>query len=216
MIINSCSNNVKTAVLLICLLTLSGVIQAESSVAVSQPEAAAVNDAMQQRGDDFPKWDFPKWPDKGPIRKERVPPPPPGPYMSSALSEYSFEGPSFASKLSDPDEPEAAPDKAGVSMQLFSPDVPWPSNDSAPHRWEPKNGYQYVEPGTEDKVYTSRSRNSRSNYNFGYGGYPVMNRPAAGWMPSMSGRGGNNYSPVGGAPAAGSSVYGGGQGQTRQ
>lgn len=207
MFIYNSSGGVKKTVLLLCLWTFSSIIQAESAVNVDKQEVA---DDVQHR-----VYDFPKWPDKGPIRRERVPPPPPGPYMSSALSNYSFEGPSFASKLSDSEEPDVPFDKSDMTLQAFSQDVPWPSNVSAPNRWEPQNGYQYVEPGVVNRHYQVAPQDSYSNYNFGYGRNSVMTRPGTAWMPSTAVNPGNSFSRGGYVPAAGSSQYGARQEKAR-
>ena len=122
----------------------------------------------QQRTFQFPGWPEPR----KVVRKERIPPAPPGPYMSSALSGSSVNGPSFAPankpaiKFGPPDLP----------MPAFNPDTPWPSNSTSPGRWKPEKGYNYVKPPVKRQPYAAMPYNMPPNYNYGYRA-PVMNWP---------------------------------------
>ena len=59
--------------------------------------------------------------------KEIVPPPPPGPYRSTALSGFSVEKQSFAHHLN---KPAARSDSVNVPMDTFSPDRAWPEQQA--------------------------------------------------------------------------------------
>ncbi|HEB82533.1 MAG TPA: hypothetical protein ENJ11_06695 [Gammaproteobacteria bacterium] len=88
---------------------------------------------------------FPQWPGREQFRREIVPPPPPGPYMSSALSDVSVKGPAFSANRKPPVQTQASAPAAG-GMQKFSPDRPWPDDLRPTQRWKPENGYHYVAP----------------------------------------------------------------------
>jgi hypothetical protein len=130
--------------------------------------AAEGSSSERQRTFQFPGWAEPR----KVVRKERIPPAPPGPYMSSALSGSSVDGPSFspankpAIKFGPPDLP----------MQAFYPDTPWPSNSTSPDRWKPEKGYNYVKPPVKRQPYPAMPYNMPPNYNYGYRA-PVMNWP---------------------------------------
>lgn len=65
-----------------------------------------------------------------------TPPPPPGPYMSTALPESPDFGGEQHSMYDDM-----------VSSPFFSPDMPWPSGrNMMPRRWMPDEGYVYAPP----------------------------------------------------------------------
>lgn len=206
MFLNSGFDIVKKAGLLVFLLMPSMIVQAQvsdaavttasdtaasdtaantdtSDAAVTTVEAQAAEAAETSVSEDQPSEDqqhrfsFPRWPESRQINRERVPLAPPGPYMSSALSDYSFKEPSFdrafdrlrsrrASMMDPPD----------MSMEQFSPDIPWPSHAKSPDRWQPENGYRYVEPRVNNKPYQVMPYNTPSNYNYGYR-TPDMNWP---------------------------------------
>lgn len=143
----------------------------------------------QQQG-----FSFPKWPESQSVQRERVPMAPPGPYMSSALSDFSFKEPSFARDFNRPnfDRPGSRHavqmDSVDMSMEQFSPDIPWPSNANSPDRWQPEEGYRYVEPRINNRPYQA-PYNPPSNYNSGNRRSPLMGRPdrmPAGRMPVMN------------------------------
>ena len=144
-----------------------------SDAAVTTVESQAAEAAETSASEDQQRrFSFPRWPESRTINRERVPLAPPGPYMSSALSDYSFKEPSFdragsmrAIRMDPPD----------MSMKRFSPDIPWPSHAKSPERWQPENGYQYVEPDVKNKPY-QMPYDSSSNYNYGFKRAPAMNR----------------------------------------
>lgn len=205
MLLNSDFDIIKKAGLLVFLLMMPMLVQAQASdpavtaasdtvtntgtsdvaitTADTQATEASVSEGQpgenQQR-----KFSFPRWPESRSITRERVPLAPPGPYMSSALSDFSFKEHSFdrdfdrvssrrASRMDSPD----------MSMEKFSPDVAWPSHAKSPERWQPENGYRYIEPRVMSKPYQAKPYNPTSNYNYGYKRPAVMN-----WPDSRSGR----------------------------
>ena len=156
---------VAIAVMIITLLMFSALLQADSlenadasdSVkAVDAGPGAAVDDRQ-------PVFRFPNWPERPQLNRRVVPPPPPGPYMSSALSDLSVKGLAFG-RNSDSDlenNPATESDPSNIPMETFSPDRPWPEHaykkhkhdcapdcpvNGSPTRWMPESGYQYVQP----------------------------------------------------------------------
>lgn len=85
--------------------------------------------------------DFPEWPHRQVFSQDIPPPPPLGPYMSSALNNGAIDEPKFTGHVEKP--PVNTDDS---SMAMFSPDVPWPGDNSS-SRWMPESGYQFVPPG---------------------------------------------------------------------
>ena len=195
MFVNSSFDIIKKAGLLVFLLMQSMFVQAQltdaavttasadtaantgtSDTAVTTVDAQAAETAKtsasegQQR-----RFSFPRWPESRSIKRERVPLVPPGPYMSSALSDFSFKESSFDRAFDRVGSRRASRrDPADMSMEEFSPDIPWPSHDESPDRWRPENGYRYVEPRINSKPY-QMPYNMPSNYNYGYERGPAMN-----------------------------------------
>ena len=191
------------AALSLVLLTYSAVTVAEvseaesgSSVAgagtVTEMNKAASDNRRSEIERKADRFSYPRWPERSLPKRDIIPPPPPGPYMSTALNRFSLEGPSF-------DPPEiprpprrsiAALDTADTRMPpVFSPDVPWPddpgSNNSTPlKRWQPEKGYHFVDesekPGAVAPVYYTHPQ-----YVYGYQ-YPA---------PSFTGWSGNSWAP---------------------
>lgn len=110
--------------------------------------------------------EYPQWPAHVRVNKEIIPPPPPGPYMSTALGDYSAPGSGFTRELN---RPEMGFDSANVPMDVFSPDIPWPKNlrtPKSPNKWMPDNGYSYAPPHQPQRM--SRQNNqapSANNFN---------------------------------------------------
>jgi len=155
--------NVKRVGLLTFLMTQSMFAQVLASDVAAQSPGGEQQRAFQ----------LPGWPERRMVEhQERVPPPPPGPYMSTALSGSSVKGFSFV-PVNKPAIKLASPDSR---MQAFSPDIPWQSNSNSPGRWKPENGYSYVKPPVERQSYPVMTYNMPPNYNYGYRA-PVMNRP---------------------------------------
>ncbi len=84
---------------------------------------------------------FPEWPAKKVQLKDIPPPPPLGPYMSSALNNGQIESPRFSNAA-----PARAPAVQDLPAANFSPDMPWPGDEQNTHRWMPESGYQFVPP----------------------------------------------------------------------
>lgn len=127
---------------------------------------------------------FPEWPIRKQHQRVVMPPPPPGPYMSTALSDdYSMRGFAFSQTAGqsalEGDAHQQDISDAEISMDTFSPDRPWPkdmrSHIEEPQRWMPESGYQFVQPAAGPKSQA------------GYYGYPHRG-PDIGYMrmPSMS------------------------------
>jgi hypothetical protein len=166
--------NAKKVYVFAFLLTHSIIIQAqEAETAAPASESgghmqeAAGSGSGQQRG-----FFFPRWPERHEVRRERIPPPPPGPYMSSALTGDSIEEPSFSQR----NRHEMMFESNSASVETFSPDAPWPSNFDSPHRWKPEDGYNYVKPQAEQQPYSVRP----PYYNYAY---PARNWPAVNSAP---------------------------------
>ena len=154
-------NRVEKAVMLFSLLMFSTLLQAELPANVDGSDAATKADAGLKSAVDAQPQDykFPDWPERKQSNRQMVPPPPPGPYMSSALSDYSVRGPSFGSNpvSSESNKPVSASDPSNVPISTFSPDRPWIDHAykkhkynadcppaCSPQRWMPENGYQYA------------------------------------------------------------------------
>ncbi len=146
--------------LLASMLTFSFMVQAQ--VIESVPEVASEQMSSEQASETKqPVFHFPQWPNRKQVKKEIVPPPPPGPYMSSALSGHSIKAPSFSHRFN---KPRMAFDSSNVSMDTFSPDIPWPTNLSPPSRWMPENGYQYVQPQVSKNRQQTAPINNQNGY----------------------------------------------------
>jgi len=128
--------------LLASLLVSSFMVQAQTA----ESDAAVEQKTSEQQS---PVYHFPQWPQRKQAKKEILPPPPPGPYMSTALSGKSIKAPSFSKQAT---KRSMAFDSSDITMDTFSPDIPWPKNLTAPSpsRWMPDNGYQYVQPRAMD------------------------------------------------------------------
>lgn len=186
MVINSNFDAVKKASLSVLLLTQSLFVYAQQSEApANEPGDPQAAGAERQQA-----FSFPGWPDRGNMKQERIPPPPPGPYMSSALSGSSVEGLSFAREHRAARRPE--PPRVRKPMEKFSPDISWPSsnNSRSPDRWKPETGYSYVKPDVTNQPSPVMPAN---NY-YGYR-YPAQNWPGSGsnMMPSMGMSSGRAY-----------------------
>jgi hypothetical protein len=190
------------ATLSLILLAYSAVTAAEVSeaeIGSSVAEVGAVTEETRVASDDRWKenrrkenrFSFPRWPERGLPKREVIPPPPPGPYMSTALNRFSLEGPAFdRPEISRPPRRNiAALETADTRTPEFSPDMPWPggpgSNNSTPlKRWEPQKGYHFVDesekPGSAVPAYYRQPQ-----YVHGY------QHPA----PSFMGWSGNNWAP---------------------
>lgn len=174
MFLNSGLNIVKKAGLLLFLLMQPMLVQAQevsaASVTTAEVEEAAVTSASEDRA--ARTFSFPQWPERKQIIRERVPLAPPGPYMSTALSDFSFKTPSFDRDIN---RRPVKTDSSDFSMGKFSPDVPWPSQAKSPTRWRPDNGYRYVPSRARNNSNQEMPYSSPANNNYGYQRRPVMN-----------------------------------------
>jgi hypothetical protein len=130
------------------------------------------------------------WPERKRAARSTVPPPPPGPYMSTALSEHTVAGPAFKK---DSDKPKSESTAQDESLNRFSPDRPWPSNLRPAKRWQPESGYQYHSSQHENPSYMRPMNNRNAAAGMGYpspqGQQASRDRRAGNYNPGM-----NNYS----------------------
>lgn len=88
---------------------------------------------------------FPEWPPERPepFAGRNFVPPPPGPYMSTALSEIE-------NGFDTSERPHPPPARSAH----FRPDAPWPARHHrpAPKRWLPKDGYHFAPPDAGERV----------------------------------------------------------------
>ncbi len=199
----------KTTLSTAMLMLLSLTAHAESA---SDATGLAVNDAQPDAAESVqPQQDrmpdgraknhrFSHWPHHTQANKTLIPPPPPGPYKSSALSDYSVQAPVRRSAKQPPRRPPARNDSAAMPMDMFSPDIPWPTN-LRPERQMPKrqpsaNGQHYVnERGVPNAPYAPAAGKRYGAYN-NYGrqqrAYPSapyrndMGMRNSRWVPNMS------------------------------
>lgn len=135
-----------------------------------------LNDDASVSEDNQRGFNFPQWPERrlSPNR-ESIPLAPPGPYMSSALTDFSFN--EYENDM-DGRRREIQSDFSDIAKERFSPDMPWPSHAKSPDRWQPENGYRYA--GHESRVNTQPFPDMP--YNYGYG-RPRMNWTDRGGRP---------------------------------
>lgn len=82
---------------------------------------------------------YPAWPERM-VRTNMVPPPPDGPYMSSAMSDIDAFPSNTGGLRNDIDE-------QSIESSLFSVDTPWPETPERdrPELWVPESGeYRFV------------------------------------------------------------------------
>ena len=173
-------DNSKRVAVLTLLLAQPMIAHAEPAQAAATAGSTNTAQAVEQKdasANDRQPYIFPGWPAKREAKQERVPPPPPGPYMSSALSGASFSSPVFEHDDSSAGSGSAmVPQEQAKPMQKFSPDTPWPNSNMghSPQRWKPENGYSFVSPAKKMPYPTMPS-----NYYYG-NRYPTMNWPDRG------------------------------------
>ena len=113
---------------------------------------------------------YPEWPER-PVRREVIPPPPAGPYMSSALSDVdAFPADTGGLRHEFRRQPMDSP--------FFDVDMPWPETPDRdqPEAWIPEGGvYRFV---PEEIV---RQLESPS---YGRWQIPPMNPPYPGYRPA--------------------------------
>lgn len=123
--------------------------------------------ARPMTGSDLPPA-YPEWPERS-IRSALIPPPPPGPYMSSALSDRDVF-PSDSSGLRNEKS-----DQQGRTT-FFEADMPWPETPERPRpeAWIPESGeYRFVPEEVVRQLETPApsTRQERPRYQ-PYPGYP--------------------------------------------
>jgi hypothetical protein len=230
MLLNSCFDVVKKGGLLLILLLQSTIFQAHATDtdenAAAANEANEANENVAEAGNDTVTaeseevssertFSFPGWPERyEPVVRERIPMAPPGPYMSSALSDFSFDNVPFGRGMDrNRDEIDRERDErlrqrreemdrvrddmhdfkdrsVEMSMERFSPDVPWPSNnEKAPTRWMPEDGYRFVEkePEVNQFPYRQMPYNPQPAYYYGHQRPPVMGWPATDYRTGVPG-----------------------------
>jgi len=196
---------VRGATLSLLLLTYSALTVAEvskveggSSVAgaVTETDSAVSDDRWNESRRKENRFSYPRWPERSVPKREIIPPPPPGPYMSTALNRFSLEGPGFdRDEISRPPRRTIATlDTADARTPEFSPDMPWPgdpgSNNSTPlKRWQPKKGYHFVDE-SEKPASAAPAYYRQPQYVYGYQHPAPSNMGGYGnsWMPSMYSR----------------------------
>lgn len=171
---------VKTSALLMVLFLPSTMSLAKETASIStgaEPAAEERNKPVEQT-----TYNFPRWPEPRQVQREIIPPPPPGPYMSLALSNFSSIEPAFGNEAKEAND---AADPS-VVMDAFSPDRPWPKVLRPVKRWMPEDGYHYVNSQASKKSYPTAQNEPSANYNYGYRPAPGMNWSGSNWMPAMN------------------------------
>ena len=136
-LINTC------AVILISLLVKPGQVSAEPTISTLLPDAFPGSGGLARpfTGSDLPPA-YPQWPER-PVRRQIIPPPPGGPYMSSAMSEIdAFPDDSGGLRNISDESTEQRMDSP-----FFKVDMPWPETPErdAPELWMPESGeYKFV------------------------------------------------------------------------
>ena len=122
-------------ILMMFLILLSGGVYAESVM----PDAEASDSRQAQLPPAYPEW-----PERF-RQADTMPPPPPGPYMSSALSQIDTF-PSGGRARGEYREGRS-------ESPFFRPEMPWPEGRDRPQRWMPEEGeYNFAPEGLEEKL----------------------------------------------------------------
>jgi hypothetical protein len=128
------------SVIMVSLLIQSGNVSAA-------PEASTLPDTFPDLGglESPPPADiglppaYPEWPER-PTRREFIPPPPAGPYMSSALSDFDAFPVNTGGLRNEPKE-------QWMPLPFLDADMPWPETPeyARPEPWIPESGeYHFV------------------------------------------------------------------------
>jgi hypothetical protein len=126
-------------IIMVSLLIQSGNVSAA-------PETSALPDtfpgsgglARHPMGSELPPA-YPEWPER-PARRELIPPPPAGPYMSSALSDFDAFPVNTGGLRNEPKE-------QWMPLPFLDADMPWPETPeyARPEPWIPESGeYHFV------------------------------------------------------------------------
>lgn len=122
MILKSEFNIFIKTILTVFLMMPSMSVQAQNSIAgaeTTNKEPSSATDNQQHA------FNFPRWPDSRPVYRQRIPLAPPGPYMSSALSEFSFDRSSYGR---DRGRSGIRNESSEMQMQPFNPNMAWPNH----------------------------------------------------------------------------------------
>lgn len=127
------------AAMLLPLLAQAGYVSAEQQAA-ALPQSIPGSGGLPAPGypSDLPPA-YPEWPERT-FRTEIVPPPPGGPYMSSALTEINVFPDDTGGLRHEYAEPQ-------MDSPFFTADMPWPETPERdrPQPWYPESGeYNYV------------------------------------------------------------------------
>lgn len=156
-------NFVKNIILSVLLFMPSMIVQAQAADA----NVAADTAAASSHEDQYRAFNFPRWPESRQVIRERIPHAPPGPYMSSALSDFSFDETSFGHDSRwHGNRNDSKADSSGIAMQRFNPDTPWPGQTKSPVRWQPENGYNFVDSRNEKQPYQPMQYNPPQGYDY--------------------------------------------------
>lgn len=189
-----CNKGVFSAVLLTLMIVQPGVSLAATEE--QSPAKPGADMAASAKVEPVVHNHYPNWPQRqqAQVRSVIVPPPPPGPYMSTALSNSSVSGGSLTRpynmrpSMSQGARPASQHKHPSKPMDMFSPDRPWPkdlrSQGNAPAtKWMPEHGYHYISPPRGN---VARPSANSGRANSGSANSRSMNRgryPATGAQP---------------------------------
>ena len=130
-----------------------------STVSASQ-DSTSGHSGAKVMGFSMPEnaFNFPEWPVKQAVAKDMPPPPPLGPYMSTALNGEQTGEPHFESMITVP-----VPDFEKAPITTFSPDLPWPGDKNSANRWAPEKGYTFVAPNARPPQPVFKQNVNRGN-----------------------------------------------------
>lgn len=150
-----------------------------------QTVVAETTDETSDSAQEPAQMKFPSWPER---HRHYIPdtdfvPPPPGPYMSNALSAIAngFGEEGAAARPSD--------------EEFFKPDMSWPERRFAPPptRWMPEEGYRFAPPdAATTQTPLAKQGMSQNPVN---PGYSQMRPPYYGWGPRQPQGVGQYYAP---------------------
>lgn len=132
-----------SAAILISLLVRPGHVSAEATISTLLPDAFPGSGGLARpsMGSDLPPA-YPQWPER-PVRRQIIPPPPGGPYMSSAMSEID----AFPHDSGGVRNESSGSAEQRTGLSFFGVDMPWPETPErdAPEPWMPESGeYRFV------------------------------------------------------------------------
>ena len=148
---------------------------------------------------------FPQWPERAQEDRNIIPPPPPGPYTSSALNDYAVQRPAFKNRSNPTSRSGIGYSGPNVPIETFSPDIPWP-DEVQPPRGGAQQSINNARPPVMGNFNQAKPYVMPPAQNKGF--QPNINNVAPRQMPSMrfSPDGRNNYGyqsqPYGNGPSA--------------